>query len=586
MIKIFELISYLNKHTKRQFIFIIFVILINSFLEFMTIGTVVPLISFVSNPNKISQIEVLKRISDFFNFNQPDELFLFISISFLIIILLSGFIKILCLKKINFFTGNLKVELGEKLYREIIYKDYQYHLNTNSSELINAQIQQLDCSLSAISESLYLGLSVLNIVAITISLLIIDFRILCFIITFSFLFYFIASITTKKYVDIYGKIIFETRKNIIRVVQESLGFIRQIILDDSHSFFIKEYSKNNSHNVLTEAKSATISQIPRYLMESIILSGIVISIIFMYLSRIDFYIYLTKFGAFILGLQKLLPLFQKTFRAIYAIRQEKLSVYSVVQLLKETKKNKSNSRDKLVNIFNLKNNIRFENISFSYKDNRVLENINLEIKKGEVIGIVGKTGTGKSTFIDILLGLIRPNSGHIYIDDNKMNSNLFRRFRLSVSSVPQDYFLLDRTIEENITFGKSKVDYNLLNKVVNIAMLKDLINSLKYGLKTFVGENGVRLSGGQKQRLAIARALYKNHSLLILDEATSSVDSETEKNILKNIVNNNPKITVLMIAHRLQTLKNCDYILEIKNKRLFKYQNINQYKAKNIINEK
>ena len=126
----------------------------------------------------------------------------------------------------------------------------------------------------------------------------------------------------------------------------------------------------------------------------------------------------------------------------------------------------------------------------------------------------------------------------------------------------------------------------VLNKVVSVAMLKDLINSLKYGLKTFVGENGVRLSGGQKQRLAIARALYKNHSLLILDEATSSVDSETEKNILKNIVNNNPKITVLMIAHRLQTLKNCDYILEIKNKRLFKYQNINQYKAKNIINEK
>ena len=214
----------------------------------------------------------------------------------------------------------------------------------------------------------------------------------------------------------------------------------------------------------------------------------------------------------------------------------------------------------------------------------MLENINLEIKRGEVIGIVGKTGTGKSTFIDILLGLIKPNSGYIYIDENKMDSNLFRRFRLSVSSVPQDYFLLDRTIEENIVFGKSKskIDYNLLNKVVNISMLQDLIKSLKYGLKTFVGENGVRLSGGQKQRLAIARALYKKHSLLILDEATSSVDSETEKNILENIVNNNPEITVLMIAHRLQTLKNCNYILEIKNKKLIKYQNINEYKSKNL----
>ncbi len=584
MIKIFELISYLNKHTKRKFIFILFVIFINSFLEFMTIGTVVPLISFVSNPDKISEIEVLRRTSEFFNFQQTEELFLFISFSFLILILLSGIIKIICLKKINYFTANLKVELGQKLYKEILYQDYTYHLNTNSSELINAQIQQLDSSLLVIAESLQLGLSVLNIIGITISLFIIDYRILFFLFTFSLLFYLIAYITTKKYVDIYGKLIFETRKNITRIVQESLGYIRQIVLDDSHSFFIQEYDKNNIQNSLIEAKSNTINQIPRYLMESLVLSGIVISIIVLYLSGINFSSYLTTVGAFILGLQKLLPLFQKTFRAAYAIRKEKYSVNSIVELLKDIKKYHHNKRDELVNIFKLKNNIRFENISFSYKENKVLENINLKINKGEVIGIVGKTGTGKSTFIDILLGLIKPNSGNLYIDENKMDSNLFRRFRLSVSSVPQDYFLLDRTIEENIVFGKnrSKIDYNLLNKVVNISMLKDLINSLRYGLKTFVGENGVRLSGGQKQRLAIARALYKKHSVLILDEATSALDSETEKNILENIVKNYPKLTILMIAHRLQTLKNCDYIIEIKNKKLIKYRNINEYKSKNL----
>ncbi len=582
MIKIFELVSYLNKHTKRKFIFIIFVIFINSFLEFITIGTMVPLISFLSNPDKVLEIEILRRTSDFFNFQEPKELFLFISFSFLIIILFSGFIKILCIKKINDFGSTLRIELGKKLYKEILYQDYEYHLNTNSSQLISSQIQQLDSSLAVISESLLLGLSVLNILGITISLFIIDFRLIFYIFTFSLLFYLIATTSTKKYVDVYGKVIFETRKNIIRIVQESLGFIRQIILDDSHSFFIKEYDKNNIQSSIANANSNTIAQIPRYLMESLILSGLVISIIFVHLSGIDFYNYLTKGGAFILGLQKLLPLFQKTFRSIYFIRQEKLSVYSVVKLLKYTKKYKNNSRDKLVDILELKNDIRFENICFSYKENRVLENINLEIKRGEVIGIVGKTGTGKSTFINILLGLIKPQSGYIYVDGYKMDANLFRRFRLSVSSVPQDYYLLDRTIEENIVFGKSqsKVNYNLLDKVVNISMLKDLINSLNYGIKTFVGENGIRLSGGQKQRLAIARALYKKHSLLILDEATSSVDSETEKKILENIINNNPKITVIMIAHRLQTLKNCDYIIAIKNKKLIKYQNINEYKSK------
>ncbi len=548
----------------------------------------VPFISFVSNPEKISEIELLKRTSDFFNIQQTNELFLFISFAFLITIFLSGFIKIFSLKIINDFSATLKIELGKKLYKEILYRDYEYHLNTNSSQLISTQIQQLDSSLSVISEFMLLSLSILSILGITISLLIIDFRIVFFIITLSSLFYLIASISTKKYSVIYGKIIFETRKTIIRIVQESLGFIRQIILDDSHDFFIKEYDKNNIQNSLAGTKSATIAQIPRYLMESLILSVLVMSIMFMYFSGIDFNNYLTKIGAFILGLQKLLPLFQKTFTNVYSIRQEKLSISSVVQLLKEAKKYKNNSRDKLVNIFKLKTNIIFENISFSYKENKVLENINFCIKRGEVIGIVGKTGSGKSTFIDILLGLIKPSSGNIYINGKRMDANLFRRFRLSVSSVPQDYFLLDRTIEENIVFGKtkSKIDYSLLNKVVNISMLRDLINSLRDGLKTFVGENGVKLSGGQKQRLAIARALYKEHSLLILDEATSSVDSETEKNILENIINNNPKITVLMIAHRLQTLQNCDYILEIKNKKLIKYQNISEYKSKYETNKK
>ena len=542
----------------------------------------VPFISFVSNPNKISEIEFLRRTSDFFNFQKSEELFLFISISFLIIIFLSGFLKIFSIKTINDFSGTLKIELGKKLYKEILYRDYEYHLNTNSSQLISSQIQQLDSSLAVISQFMLLSLSVLSILGITISLFIIDFRIVFFIISLSFLFYWITTISTKKYVDLYGEIIFETRKNIIRILQESLGFIRQIILDDSHKFFLKEYDKNNIQNTLAETKSVTLAQIPRYIMESLILAILVISIIFMYLSAIDFNNYLTKSGAFILGLQKLLPLFQKTFSSIYFIRQEKLSVSSVVQLLKETRQHKNNSRSILVNTLNLENNIKFDNISFAYKENRVLENINFEIKRGEVIGIVGKTGTGKSTFIDILLGLIKPNSGNIYIDGKKMNSNLFRRFRLSVSSVPQDYFLLDRTIEENIVFGKhsSKIDYSLLNEVVKISMLQDLIKSLRNGLKTFVGENGVKLSGGQKQRLAIARALYKQHSLLILDEATSSVDSETEKNILKNITNKNPEITVIMIAHRLQTLKNCDYIIEIKNKKLIKYQNISEYKSK------
>ena len=230
-------------------------------------------------------------------------------------------------------------------------------------------------------------------------------------------------------------------------------------------------------------------------------------------------------------------------------------------------------------MYNLKDKIKFDNVSFSYNENKVLHNINCEISKGQVIGIVGKTGAGKSTFVDLLLGLLEPTEGKISIDGKNMNTTLFQEFRLSVSSVPQDYFLLDRSIEENIIFGRNQnIDYKFLNRVIEFAMLREFIDSLKYGLKTLL-EKTVRLSGGQKQRIAIARAIYKKHSFLLLDEATSAVDSETESKIIKNIINNNPNVTIVMIAHRLDTLKNCDYILEIKDKKLTKHNNLKDYKS-------
>jgi len=579
-IKVFELISLLNRSTKKKFIFIIFAMLINSLLEFITIGSMIPFITFVSNPDKISEIKILKVFSDFFNIESTEQLFLIVCVLFLLIIFLSGFIKILNVKIINDFGATLKVELGRKLYRNIIYQDYQFHLNTNSSHLISSQINHLDSSISLISELMRLCLSVLTSIGIILSLIVIDAKIVLFTVIISFIFYLTASISTKKYNDFYGKIIFESRTIIIKVIQESLGFIRQIILDDSYKLFIDEYDQNNKKNSIAGSNSITIGQIPRYLMEVLVLSVLVIAIAFIFLTRADFYGYITIFGAFILGLQKLLPLFQKTFGSIYIIRQEKFSLNLIVNLLKETDNLSTIDNNKKVNILNLRKNIRLENIHYSYKDNKVLENINIEIKKGDVIGIVGKTGAGKSTFIDLLLGLIKPTSGNIYLDDKEMDLKLFRRFRLSVSSVPQDYFLLDRSIEENIVFGKSYIDNNLLNKVVNISMLREFIKSQRNGLKTFVGEDGIRLSGGQKQRVAIARALYKKHSFLILDEATSSVDLETEKNILNNIVKDNPNLTVIMIAHRLQTLEKCNYILEIKNKKIIKHKNIKEYRSK------
>lgn len=579
LVKIFELISYLKTPTKKKIKVIILVMILNSLCEFTTIGSLIPLIDFALNPNKISNINFLNLLFDFFNIQQ-DNKFFFIAFVFLFIVTFSGFFRIFAVKLITDYNSTILIELGKKLYRGAVYQDYEFYLKTNSSNLITSLTQQLEQSVGVIGNFLDTIFTILCILGIILSLSFISFKLVFFTLFIISIFYLLSIVSTKKIVNSNGKYVFDTRIKIVKIVQESLGFIRQIILDDSYEFFVDEYNKNNSQFARKVAILKFIQQIPKYLLEIIILLIVAIILIFLNLKQYELTSYIPIFGAFILGLQKLLPLFQKTFNQIYAIREYKDSLFSVVSLLKDAPKVEFDFRNQNKNIYNLKDKIKFDNVSFSYNENKVLQNINCEISKGDVVGIVGKTGAGKSTFVDLLMGLLEPTAGNISIDGKNMNPNLFKEFRLSVSSVPQDYFLLDRSIEENIIFGRNaNINYDFLNRIVDFVMLRDFVDSLRYGLKTFVGEDGVRLSGGQKQRVAIARAIYKKHSFLLLDEATSAVDLETESKIIKNILNSNPNLTIVMIAHRLETLKNCDYILEIKDKKLTKHNNLNDYKS-------
>ena len=577
---IIQLLSFINKSNKRFLIFILFIMVLNSLAELITISALMPLIDIALNPKNISNIGYFNIIFNIFNIQQNYQFFV-ISFLYIIIIISTTLFKIYALKLINVSSERITKELGEKLYRGIIYKDYSYHLNTNSSLLISSLVQHLDLSVLVFSYFLNIMLSLFCILGILISLTLINFKFVVFTMVIFLLFYFCAGVFTKKPSNFYGKLVFEKRINIIKIVNESLGYIRQIILDDSHETFIEEYNKSNYLYARANKFLSIIGGIPRFLLEFIVLTLFVIILSLMVFNQTNLNIYIPIFGAFLLAIQKLLPFCQKIFISNLQIIQNKDSLYSVVSFLKDSKKSQYNSKIKPSNVYNLKKKITFDNVSFSYKKRVVLQNINYEISRGEVIGIVGKTGVGKSTFIDLLVGLLTPIEGNILIDGKKMDANLFRKFRLSVSYVPQDYFLLDRSIEENIVLGKTQknIDNKLLKKVLKISMLEDFIGSLKYGLKTNVGEDGVKLSGGQKQRIAIARALYKRHSFLLLDEATSSVDLNTEAKIINNILRNYPDITIIMIAHRLETLKMCDYILEIKEKKLIKHNNIEDYRS-------
>jgi ATP-binding cassette subfamily B protein len=272
-------------------------------------------------------------------------------------------------------------------------------------------------------------------------------------------------------------------------------------------------------------------------------------------------------GALALGAQRLMPALQQTYSAYSTIKGSEASFNDVLNLLDQpiSKSDQEQSHNPIP----FKNVIKLTNLSFQYSKDLpfVLKGINLQINKGDRIGFIGKTGCGKSTLLDIIMGLLPPTSGNIEIDGKSLKHNHLSEWRSHIAHVPQNIFLSDASIEENIAFGvpKTKIDHLKVEQVANLAQLEYLKFDLDKGYKTLVGERGMRLSGGQRQRIGIARALYKNADVIIFDEATSALDNKTERLIMESIENLNKDITILIIAHRLSTLKNCDKIFELSN---------------------
>ena len=276
--------------------------------------------------------------------------------------------------------------------------------------------------------------------------------------------------------------------------------------------------------------------------------------------------YLPVLGAFVLGAQKLLPAIQKAYASYSRIKGGQYSLNDVIILLDQPIPRFANLPLPEPAQFN--NAVEINNLSFRYSNDSpyILKNVNIEIPKGSVIGIVGTTGCGKSTLLDLFMGLLIPTEGRILVDGQTISHSNTRSWQRHISNVPQHIYLTDGTIEENIAFGieKDQIDHAKIIKAAERAQISSLIDDFKYGYQTLVGERGMRLSGGQRQRIGLARAFYKESDVLVLDEATSALDDQTESAVMKSIENMDDDITVLIIAHRLTTLKNCDKIIKFE----------------------
>ena len=566
MIKLFlnlwKNISFLKK---IQICFLIPLMILVAIAEVLSIGAVIPFITVLIDPDRIFNLEMVKPALIVFNIKNSSELILPMTTIFCLAAVISGTLRVLLLWLKTKLCHSIGIDISRDVFKKTLFQDYENHISRNSSEIISAITNKVKIVVYEILWPLLLMFSSFIIfVSIFCSLIIIEPFIALILFSFLGIIYIFIILIFKKHLNNYSKIIsvFEDVK--LKILQEGLNGIRDILIAGNQKVYLDNYIKIDAPLRNAQANAQIIGNSPRFFVEAI---GIVVIAIFAYYLSTkfdDFTNTISILAALGLGAQRMLPVVQQIYSSFSSIQSGKESLKDVIDLLNlKVLSENINNFEKI----NFKKSIKFNSVEFKYKTSKflTLKKIDFEIKKGSIVGIIGKTGSGKSTLLDILMCLLKPTEGSISIDGNTLAENNYKYWQSMISHVPQEIFVADTTIAENIALGQKFEDINLkkIKKVSRQAQIHNFIETLENKYYTRVGELGSRLSGGEKQRLGIARALYRKSSLIIFDEATSSLDEFTEKNVMNAITKLDKNMTFIIVAHRLNTLKDADVLVRI-----------------------
>ena len=538
--------------------------------EMLGLGLLIPALTLMLNSNLEEEYPFISPFLDFLGNPHQDQLIIWGMLILLLVYLLKGIFLIFLAWEQSKFTSNLYSKLTTKLYGIYLRQYYEFHLLRNSAELIR-NIQSELILFNRAAQALILLSTELSLIIGLIAMLILiepfGTLVVMFVLTISVI---IFHSFTKRYLIEWAEKRQVLSKKINQILLEGLEGVKDIKLLGIELSFISKYAINNNSWARINSLQLTLSQAPRMYLEILGISGLTLLVIVMVLQGKSLEALLPTIIIFAAAAFKMLPGFN---RIMGAIQNVKLTVPVVNVLYDEFKLEPKDNFKKKIIPFNFVNNIILNKLHFKYKDsnNYSLENINININFGETVGFIGESGSGKSTLIDLILGLISPEKGEIMVDDKNIQ-NYIRGWQNNIGYVPQSIYLTDNSLRNNIAFGipNDKINEEAVLKSIKSAQLDDLIKSSDDGLNTFVGERGVRLSGGQRQRIGIARALYHNPSILVLDEATSALDTETENRVMDSVLALKGKKTILIVAHRTNTLKNCDKIFKLNKGKIVK----------------
>ncbi len=565
-----SLLKRINKHLetkrKRQMFWVLTLSILASLCESISIALLIPFINLFINPETYLLNDFFKNIFEYLNIDNQKDILKLVTFIFILIVLLSTIIKYLHIIKSNFLSDQITSDFRIRIFNFLINQKYSYYFKHSTNELMSNLTQKT----SSFTVVIFASITILNNALISlavISVLILNEPfyttiIIISIITFFFIIFKIKSNTALEK----GENISINQNIIVDTFENTVGYLQEVIVYNLKNFFLSTLTKVSKEIAKSNTQIRSLGMTPKVFLEGF---GIIFVILLVYFSNFTdqtsalniSYIAILAYAA-----QKCLPLINSIYNLSISFKQSTPPILNFLNILdKENTTLKNHDEDYDLMRFNKEINLK--NIYYRYNENTpyIFENLNLIIKKGEKIAIKGKTGSGKSTLISLILGLIEPNKGQLLIDGEAINSSNTSNWQKNIALVPQTIFLNNATIHENIAIGEKNEEINQerVEKSAALAHISDFIKSLPHKYNEKVGEKGIRLSGGQKQRIGIARALYRNSNLIILDEPSNALDLKTEEKVVDSLSKIDKETTLIMISHSEDTLKFFNRIIDL-----------------------
>ena len=553
---------------KKKLISLLFFIIIMAIFEVGGLASIMPFIALLTDPKALESNKLLMEIYLYFNFEDKSQFLLNLGYLILILILGSSILKAFVtfwLQRFSLITGS---KISSRLVKLYLNQSYSWYINRSDADLFNKILTEVPNVIGQVLNP-FLNLIAQSFVstAIIITLLIVNPFVAITVFTLLAIVYILILKFSKELTIQLGRGRLNASKSMQNILSQSFGAFKEIKLAGLETSYSKKFAKYSFQRAHFLSISKGIGILPKYLIEALSIGGIIAIILFLLSTdNLSLNKTLPLLSLYVFAMYKLLPSLQQIYIATNSLRFASPALDIIfLDLLKLKSKKLNNNYEKK---FIFKNKISIINVDYKYPKSKKnsLNNLNLNIDSNSINGLVGSTGSGKTTIANLLLGLINPQKGYINIDGLCIEKIGIMNWRKSIGYVPQNIYLLDSSIRENIAFGveKSEINSKLIERASRLANLNEFINNLPMKYDTKVGERGIRLSGGQIQRIGIARALYNCPKVLILDEATSALDNITENVVMESINNLGEDITIILIAHRLTTLKRCDKIFVIE----------------------